>query len=310
MDFVAIDFETANECRNSACAVGLTRVSNGEIGETDYHLIRPVDLRFEPMNVSIHRITADMVSESPRLDEVWPVIKDFIGDNLLVAHNASFDLSVLRHSLYSVGVAVPCVSYLCSVKLSRMVWPKLASYTLSYLAATHGIELDHHHALSDSLAAAKLVLLARDETKPNFLREFATSCGVTIGEVYSNEEWTPSSAPGYRQTQGEAELALPEGYDITTHPFHNKTMVFTGKMELFTRPEVERIVTTLGAFPRSSVSRKTDYVVAGDQDLRVLAEGAMETTKLQWAKELISQGSSLQLITEEDFSELLFTPMK
>ena len=48
MDFVAIDFETANECRNSACAVGLTRVSNGEIGETDYHLIRPVDLRFEP----------------------------------------------------------------------------------------------------------------------------------------------------------------------------------------------------------------------------------------------------------------------
>ena len=191
-----------------------------------------------------------------------------------------------------------------------MVWPQLASYTLGYLATTHGIELDHHHAQSDSIAAAKLVLLARGETKPSCLREFATSCGVTIGEVYSNHEWTPSSAPGYRQTEGEAELALPEGYDITTHPFHNKTMVFTGKMRLFSRNEVERIVSTLGAFSTSSVSKKTDYVVAGALDLRVLAKGETESRKIKDAKDVISKGSHLQLITEEDFSELLFTPMK
>ncbi len=87
MDFVAIDFETANEYRDSACAIGLTRVRSGAVEETTYHLIRPAELRFADMNTYIHGITADMVADCPTLRDLWPELQGFIEDSLLVAHN-------------------------------------------------------------------------------------------------------------------------------------------------------------------------------------------------------------------------------
>lgn len=54
MNFIAIDFETANEKRDSACSIGLTVVKNNQIIEQKYYLIKPNELRFAPINISIH----------------------------------------------------------------------------------------------------------------------------------------------------------------------------------------------------------------------------------------------------------------
>jgi DNA polymerase III subunit epsilon len=67
MDFVALDFETANENRDSACALGLVVVENNEIVKKDYWLIRPKELYFNPFNISIHGITPDDVKDKQGL---------------------------------------------------------------------------------------------------------------------------------------------------------------------------------------------------------------------------------------------------
>lgn len=92
MDFITIDFETANFQRNSACEIGLTFVKDNQITETKSWLIRPKINHFEPMNVSIHGITAADVWEQPRFDELWKSeLKGLLENQFLIAHNASFD---------------------------------------------------------------------------------------------------------------------------------------------------------------------------------------------------------------------------
>jgi Exonuclease len=100
LNYVAIDFETANSYRGSPCAVGLVRVRNGVPVAERRWLMRPpeeVD-HFDSFNIWIHGITEDMVASEPRWKHFLPFIVDFIGDDVVVAHNAGFDIGVIRYA--------------------------------------------------------------------------------------------------------------------------------------------------------------------------------------------------------------------
>lgn len=99
MNFTAIDFETANEKRNSACSLGITRVENNKIVDRKYFLIKPPEMRFVPQNIWIHNIYPEDVENADTFDKIWPKIKDYFEEELVIAHNASFDMSVLRNLL-------------------------------------------------------------------------------------------------------------------------------------------------------------------------------------------------------------------
>ena len=308
MDFVALDFETANEKRDSACAIGLTTVRDGVICETVHRLIRPQELRFSHWNTRVHGITGEDVIGCPTLAELWPEIAGYLENQLIIAHNASFDISVLRHSLHAASVPIPRVSYLCSLQLSRQLWPHLASHSLGFLAEVHRIPLEHHNAASDSLAAARLVLLGSQERGVSSLRELAEHCQLTVGEVFSEDEWIPASAPSVRRECEAIEIILPDDFDVSTHPFYQKNIVFTGTLMMFRRDDAHRIVEQFGGCPKPSVSKKTNYLVAGIQDVRQFACGTSESSKLSTAKKLREDGYDVRIITESDFSELVFNP--
>lgn len=309
MDFVVIDFETANEKRNSACAIGITKVRNGVVYETLDRLIRPPELRFSHWNTRVHGITLGDVIDCPTIEQLWPELAMYFQDELVVAHNASFDISVLRHSLHAVAIPIPQISYLCSLQLSRMLWPQLTSYSLGFLAEVHKIPLEHHKAGSDSLATANLVLLGGRENGLSCPRKLAAHCECTIGELYSEDEWTPSSAPGIHRDRESIEITIPDDFDIKSHPFYQKSVVITGTLMMCTRNEAERIVEQFGGYPKESVSKKTDYLVTGFQDVRALACGTSQSSKLRNARKLREEGHSIQVISESDFAELVFNPM-
>ncbi|GAB2966230.1 hypothetical protein GCM10027048_40550 [Hymenobacter coalescens] len=160
LNFTAIDFETATEQRHSACSIGLVRVQGGAVVDTYQYLIRPVELRVAPMNYSVHRISLEQLRPAPPLPELWPLLQPFIEGQLVVAHNASFDVSVLEHSLRAHALPVPAFHSLCSVKLMRASHPGFDSYRLNELAARFGLTLNHHDSLSDAAACADLTLRA------------------------------------------------------------------------------------------------------------------------------------------------------
>jgi DNA polymerase-3 subunit epsilon len=159
-EFVAIDFETANVGRDSACAIGLIRVSDGKIVHEECHLIRPPSSYFQ--FTYIHGLTWDDVAVSPDFGAVWDVIgRQFDNIDFIAAHNASFDRGVLNACCDTYGLASPGLSYLCTVQLARKMWslrPTKLPDVCNYL----GIKLDHHHAGSDARACAQIVIAAEE----------------------------------------------------------------------------------------------------------------------------------------------------
>ncbi len=170
VNFVAIDFETANYSPNSACAVGLAVVRGGKVAETFASLIRPPELDFRADFVDIHGITPEQVADAPTFADVWPGLLSLIGDGPLAAHNSPFDMRVLRACLDTNGIPRPAVACLCTLSLARQVLPKLANHRLNTLAAHFDIPLDHHNAASDAIACAHMALQLASLAGPHIIQ--------------------------------------------------------------------------------------------------------------------------------------------
>ena len=160
-DFVAIDFETADYGRDSACAIALVRVEKDHIVRRIHQLIRPPRKNF--VFSDLHGITWRDVANEPRFSELWPRILDFLEDvAFLAAHNASFDRSVLNACCEMSGLNVPAIPFVCTVSLARTIW-SLYPTKLPMVCSHLGIHLDHHNAASDAEACAQIIHAARKQ---------------------------------------------------------------------------------------------------------------------------------------------------
>lgn len=185
MNFVALDFETANEGRGSACSIGLVKVEDGEITDRYYTLIKPEPLRFSSWNIRIHGITAQDVADAPTFGEAWPEIARFIGEYPLVAHNASFDMSVLRYCLEQYGIEYPHLAYFCTVKAAKKVFDHLPNHKLNTVSDSIGFAFSHHNALEDAEACARILLEAIKRTGAVGLQDFCKKNGFCCGQLYA-----------------------------------------------------------------------------------------------------------------------------
>lgn len=185
MQFTVIDFETANSQRGSACALGLTVVEKGEIVSKNAWLIRPKENRFSGMNIAIHGIRPADVENEPEFDELYNrEIKDYLEGALVVAHNASFDISVLRHVLDQYAITYPRFDYLCTVKLAQKHWDDLPNHKLNTLSEYLNFSFKHHDALDDTLACANVLMRISKERRIKCAKALAKDLGVRIGTLY------------------------------------------------------------------------------------------------------------------------------
>jgi DNA polymerase-3 subunit epsilon len=156
--FVAIDFETADFGRDSACALGVVRVENHRIVRSESRLIRPPRRDF--VFTYIHGITWEDVAQAPPFAEVWRELRDIAqGAQFLAAHNAPFDRSVLLACCRSAGIEPPPLPFECSVRVARSAWG-IRPTTLPDVCRALGIELRHHDARSDAEACAQIMIAA------------------------------------------------------------------------------------------------------------------------------------------------------
>lgn len=162
-NFIALDFETANQYRTSACALGLVIVEKGQVVNEWYSLIKPRPYFFSYHNIAVHGITADQVQDAPVFEEVWAVIdRYFKTADAIVAHNAPFDVGVLKALLNSWEIACDLPPHYCTYRLARKFLPHLVNHRLNTVSDYFNIPLQHHDALSDARAAARIMLELND----------------------------------------------------------------------------------------------------------------------------------------------------
>lgn len=179
MDFVTIDFETGQYARESACAVGLAKYQQGQVVDTFYSLVRPPVLYIRPDFTAIHGLTVEDVQYAPSFEELWESqIQPFMAGFPVAAHNASFDMGVLRAVLAWYDLGAPRFSYFCTLALARHTWPALPSHKLTFLGSTFGIDYAAHNALADAQVCGDIVCRAAKHWGSRNLRELLRATGI------------------------------------------------------------------------------------------------------------------------------------
>ena len=158
MNFLAIDFETANSDRSSACAIGLVLTDGSRILDQHYALIKPTTQDFQ--HTHIHGIAWDNVADQKDFAALWPDIAPLLAKaDVLVAHDAPFVKDVLDRMLESIKAKEPERPFICTKKISKRTW-SLGSHKLKDVAAHLGIPVDAKNPLSEALAAARILARA------------------------------------------------------------------------------------------------------------------------------------------------------
>lgn len=291
LDFTAIDFETANRSRASVCAVGAVRVRDGIIVNEYRSLVSPPPGfdEFEEGNTRVHGLTKADVAEAPSWDEVYPNLLHFIDTDLLVGHNARFDVSVLLNATGAYDLPWPDLNTLCTLQLSRAAL-HIPSYSLPWVANHLGLgEFNHHDPLADARTTALVLVKLAQIKNATSVRQLADSLAVPVIPTFIDE----------------AESVLSE-LDSSPDPlvatgFAGQSVCFTGALRMMIRDEAHRLVVEHGGAAQSNVTKKTTILVTGDFDSRTFRPGASFTAKLQKSFDLVDAGQPLEIITEEDF---------
>lgn len=155
--YIVFDIETTgfSSIRDRIIEIGAVKVVNGKIVDRFSTFVNPQrPIPFEITNLT--SITDEMVMESPAIDVILPKFLEFVGDGVLVAHNAGFDVGFIEQNCRNLGLNDHFV-YADTVALARVLLPTLSKYKLNVVAKALNISLENHHrAVDDAGATAEI----------------------------------------------------------------------------------------------------------------------------------------------------------
>jgi DNA polymerase-3 subunit epsilon len=299
-DWVLVDFETAST-RGTPCQVGAVRYKDGqEIAALESFIFQPEQL-FHSFNVALHGITPATVADAPHWPDARSQLLEFAGEAPLVAHNAPFDIGVVRDASDHWGLEWPTLRYACTLCIARHLWPGQRSYSLLLLCGTLGIAAEPrraHDALNDARLAGSILRNAIDAEGARDLDELLDRVGVVFGEL------SPDGWNGCHVRALAASAIQPADDADPGSPLYGKAVTFTGELAMVRR-EARHLVAAAGGTPQDGVTKKTNFLVCGYQDVWKLAAGESKSHKLRRAEELHADGQPIEILTERDFFRML-----
>jgi len=193
--FVIFDFETTGLTPlmgDEIVEIGAIKTCEGEIISSYQSLINP-GRDIPPEVTAINKITNEMVKDAPSLLEKLPEFLDFIGDNILVAHNAPFDYSFLVSAVNKLGFKKFNNYVLDTLVLSRKLYTSLSHHNLEYLKEYHNIySTSIHRAIEDCIITFKLLMILFNKLEEKGI--------TTLKELKSFQDIDLSSMWGSRET--------------------------------------------------------------------------------------------------------------
>ncbi len=158
--FSVIDFETTGTSPPSSRAieVGIVRIENLEIVDTFQSFFNP-GISIPPFISQLTGIENEDLIDAPKFENVATEIKEFISDSVLVGHNLQFDYAFLKSEFNQANIILPNLEQICTLKLSRRLFPELKSKSLGNMAKHLRVRHKNvHRALSDATVTAKILL--------------------------------------------------------------------------------------------------------------------------------------------------------
>ena len=168
--------------------IGVMKVKNGEVIDSFSCFVNP-EKPIPPKVVEVTNITDDMVKDAETIDKVMPKLLEFIGDSVLVAHNADFDIGFLKHNAKELGYSLEN-TYMDTLKLAKQLFPDFKKYKLGMIAEKLGIKVEvAHRALDDVDTTVKVLKVMFEMLKENDVK--------TLDDIDNNSNVDFKKLPSY-----------------------------------------------------------------------------------------------------------------
>lgn len=284
-DYCVLDTETTglSAYYDDVIEIGLVRVRNNEIVDKYSQLIQPEN-EIPPFVTDLTGITNDMVAGMPSIADVKDEVLSFIGSDVIIGHNTSFDMGFLREGF---GEAVEN-EYMDTLQFCRKVYPELDHHRLSDMTEYLNISNNEHRALSDCISTKELY---------DSIKDLMQEKNLCIDDL-----WKPRSS---RHSGIDISSIVPTEFEIDEDNFfYNRHVVFTGKLEKMLRKDAMQIIVNLGGILDNSVTKKTNYLILGDNDYNAILKGE-KSSKHKKAEQLKLEGYDIEILDELTFYDIL-----
>lgn len=184
MDYITLDFETASSSLTSPCSIGIVRVLNDKIYDEIFSLINPEE-PFNDYNITVHNISKEDVSDALTVKQIWPKLYEILNNQVVVCHNASFDISVIKACAQKHHLPMPNIKVVCTLKIAKKLWTtELNNHRLNTIADYLEVELDHHNALSDARVCYYIVNRGMRLRQVDSVEELYDALGLQLRKGY------------------------------------------------------------------------------------------------------------------------------
>lgn len=253
-DYCVIDTETTglSSYYDEIIEVGILKIRDGKIVDQYSQLIKPNNA-IDDFITYLTGITNKMLVNQPSIKEVEGEILDFLGDDIIVGHNTSFDIRFLNASFKETLKN----EYMDTMIFSRKIYPQLPHHRLSDLAKFLNLANNQHRALADCTTTYQLY-----ETIKSTMDER----GLKLSDLWQCHS---NGHPGI-----DIKAIKPKSNEIDEDNFfYGKHVVFTGKLEKMLRKDAMQIIVDLGGILDKSVNKNTNYLILGNNDYNAVLHG-------------------------------------
>lgn len=237
--------------------------------------------------VELTGITNAELNGAPKPQDALQRFIDFLKDDIIVGHNANFDVNFLYDSMQRCGMKPLENNFVDTMRLAKCIRPDLNNYKLATLAKTYRIaQPKAHRALADCETTMAVLQKLDEDARQQKI------------------DFTQIQKKGYSSRSRVAGIVAEPGKERPEHPFYGKHFAFTGELDSMTRLEAAQMIVNIGGLCTDRVTQKTNYLIAGKDEFYG-DNSDCKTLNRQRAEELIGQGAGLQILTEEAFLKML-----
>lgn len=285
-DYCVLDTETTglSAYYDEIIEIGILRVRNNEIVDCYDQLIKP-NFDIDDFITALTGITNDMLEGMPSIDSVKTDVLSFIGDDIILGHNTSFDMRFLNEGFKEQLTN----RYMDTMQFARKLYPELKHHRLSDLTNYLGLHNNEHRALSDCTSTKELY----DAVKASMAEK-----NLAIEDLWISGESHGGKGIDIKAIKPSEEVIDEDGF------FYNRHVVFTGKLEKMLRKDAMQLVVNLGGILDNSVNKQTNYLILGDNDYNAILKGE-KSSKHKKAEKLKLEGQDIEIIDERTFYDLL-----
>ena len=283
-DYSIIDIETTGlypEC-DEIIEISVLRCRNDNIVDKYSTLVCPDDLSLvDDFITELTGITQEMLKGKPHIQEILSEVINFIGEDIVIAHNANFDINFIYDKCDEFINHIFSNNFVDTLRISRRALPALKNHKLTTIAEFFTIDTNGAH---------------RSEK----------DCEI-MHECYKQLKKIVLENPSLMINKSELDLRTLTSANININPdnpFYGKECVFTGKLERMVRADAAQLVVNLGGTAGNNVTKKTNFLILGNNDYCSTIKNG-KSSKQKKAEQLILSGASLEIIPEDVFYEML-----